>query len=66
MRLPLAQNVGVRRWSAVVLGRTIEEGAGYLSGGIAGLNSSVVELRELKVAVAIHVGKRVSKLPIVV
>ena len=54
--IAVTQDVGVRSWPTIVLGRTIEEGAGNLSGRIAGLNCSVVELRELNVAVAVHVG----------
>ena len=61
MRLPLLEDVGVRDRSAVVLGGTVEQGAGDLGGGVAGLGRTVVELGDLEIAVAIHAGNALSR-----
>ena len=59
VRSPSLTISGIRTGYAVVLGRAIEKRAGDLSGRIAGLSGSIVELCELKVADAILTGKGV-------
>ena len=49
----VADEVGVGDRAAVVLGAAVEQGAGDLGGGAAGLGRPVVELGDLEVAVAV-------------
>ena len=49
----VAEDVRVGDRSAVVLGAAVEQGAGDLGGGAAGLGRPVVELGDLEVAVAV-------------
>ena len=51
--LPLVMTFGIRDRSAVVLGTAVEQGAGDLGGGAAGLGRTVVELGDLEIAVAV-------------
>ena len=53
MMLPLVRTLGSETGPAVVLGAAVEQGAGDLGGGGAGLGRPVVELGDLEVAVAV-------------
>ena len=55
----VVDDVGGRDRPAIVLGTAVEQGAGDLGGGVAGLGRPVVELGDLEVAVAADAGQRI-------